>query len=77
MARFLEKTVGQPVNVKWVSVVRKREIITEPDTLIPHRTRSAEETIVVIEDSSGKAHTSRDTEDTRVTYSYETQTASR
>jgi len=77
MAGFLEKTIGQPVNVTQVSVVRKREIITEPDTLIPHRSRSSEETIVVIKDGSGKTHTSRDTEDTRVTYSYETQTAFR
>lgn len=77
MANFLEKTVGQPVNVTQVSVVRKRETIAEPDTLIPHRSRSSEETIVVIEDSRGKRHTSRDTEDTRVTYNYETQTASR
>ncbi len=77
MASFLQQTVGQPVKVKRVSVVRKREIIAEPDTLIPHRSRSTEETIVVIEDSNGKAHTSRDTEDTRVTYSYETRTASR
>ena len=77
MARFLERTIGEPVNVKRVSVVRKREIIAEPDTLIPHRSRSTEETIVVIEDSNGKAHTSRDTQDTRVTYSYETRTASR
>jgi hypothetical protein len=77
MANFLERTVGKPVNVKQVSVVRKREIIAEPDTLIPHRSLSTEETIVVIEDSSGKAHTSRDTQDTRVTYSYETRTASR
>ena len=77
MARFLERTIGEPVNVKQVSIVRKREIIAEPDTLIPHRSRSTEETIVVIEDSNGKAHTSRDTQDTRVTYSYETRTASR
>ena len=77
MARFLERAVGAPVNVKRVSVVRKREIIAEPDTLIPHRSRSIEETIVVIEDNNGEAHTSRDTQDTRVTYSYETQTASR
>ncbi len=77
MARFLERTVGKPVNVQHVSVVRKREIIAEPDTLIPHRSLSTEETIVVIEDSDGKAHTSRDTQDTRVTYRYQTQTASR
>jgi hypothetical protein len=77
MARFLERTVGEPVNVKRVSVLRKREIIAEPDTLIPHRSRSTEETIVVIEDRNGNAHTSRDTQDTRVTYSYETRTASR
>jgi hypothetical protein len=77
MARFLERTVGEPVNVKRVSVVRKREIIAEPDTLIPHRSRSTEETVVVIEDRNGKAHTSRDTQETRVTYSYETRTASR
>jgi hypothetical protein len=77
MARFLERTIGEPVNVQRVSVVRKREIIAEPDTLIPHRSRSTEETIVVIEDSDGKAHTSRDTQDTRMTYSYETRTASR
>ena len=77
MARFLERTFGEPVKVKQVSIVKKREIIAEPDTLIPHRSRSTEETIVVIEDSNGKAHTSRDTQDTRITYSYETRTASR
>ncbi len=77
MSAFLEKTVGQPVNVKHISVVKKVEIIAEPDTLIPHRTHSSEETTVVIEDSQGNTRTSRDTEDTRVTYSYESFQASR
>lgn len=76
MKQFLEKTAGQPVKVKQLSVVKKMEIIAEPDTLIPHRSRSIKETTVTIEDSKGKTRTSRDTEDTRVTYSYETYSAS-
>ena len=75
MARHIEKVVGQHVDVTRVSFVRKKEIIAEPDTLIPHRSRSTEETIVIVEDDSGEQHTSRDTEHTRVVYSYETQTA--
>lgn len=77
MSAFLEKTVGQPVNVKHVSVIRKVEIVAEPDTLIPHRTHSTKETTVIIEDSHGNARTSRETEDTRATYSYDSLQASR
>ncbi|UCH47681.1 MAG: hypothetical protein JSU95_16730 [Betaproteobacteria bacterium] len=77
MTDFLEKTVGEPVNVKHISVVKKMEIIAEPSTLIPHRTRSSEETTVTIEDSKGNARTSRDTKDTRITYSYESYRAAR
>lgn len=77
MSAFLEKSVGQPVNVKHVSVIRKVEIVAEPDTLIPHRTHSIKETTVIIEDSHGNARTSRETEDTRATYSYESLQALR
>ena len=77
MSNYLEKTVGQPVKVKHISVIRKVEIIAEPDTLIPHRTRSVKETTVIIEDSQGNARTSRETEDTRATYSYESLQALR
>ncbi len=76
MADFLERTAGQPVNVKHISVVKKMEIIAEPDTLIPHRSRASEETTVTIEDRKGNSRTSRDTKDTRVTYSYESYRAS-
>ena len=76
MRQFLEETVGEPVNVKHISVVKKIEVIAEPGTLIPHRTRSSEETTVTIEDSKGNTRTSRDTKDTRVTYSYESYRAS-
>jgi len=71
MIDFLERTVGEPVNVKHISVVKKMEIIAEPTTLIPHRTRSNEETTVTIEDAKGNTRTSRDTKDTRTIYSYE------
>ena len=77
MTEFLEKTVGDAVNVKHISVVKKMEIIAEPGTLIPHRTRSSEETTVTIEDSKGNTRTSRDTKDTRITYSYESYRASK
>jgi hypothetical protein len=77
MSAFLEKTVGQPVNVKHISIVKRVEIIAEPDTLIPHRTRSSQETTVIIEDRNGNARTSRETEDTRATYSYESLQALR
>jgi hypothetical protein len=53
------------------------EIIAEPDTLIPHRLYSSEETTVVIEDADGKIHRTHDTEDTSVSYNYESYTASR
>lgn len=76
MTEFLERTVGEPVNVKHISVVKKIEIIAEPTTLIPHRTRSNEETTVTIEDAEGVTRTSRDTKDTRITYSYESFRAS-
>ena len=76
MNEFLEKTVGEPVNVKHISVVKKMEIIAEPNTLIPHRTRSSEETSVTIEDNEGNTRTSRDTKDTRISYSYESYRAS-
>ena len=77
MGNFLKKTVGQPVLVKQVSVVKRVEIIAEPDTLIPHRSRSIKETTVTIEDGDGNTRTSRDTEDTQITYSYESYSASR
>ena len=77
MKRFLDKALGHEVRLKQVTVVKSMEIIAEPDTLIPHRLRSSEETTVVIEDADGKLHRSRDTEDTRVTYNYESYTASR
>jgi hypothetical protein len=77
MKRFLEKAVGRPVTIRQISVVKNTEVIAEPDTLIPHRSRSTEETTVIIEDADGKTHTSSDTEDTRVTYSYESYSAAR
>ena len=77
MSAYLEQTVGQPVKVNHISVIRKVQIIAEPDTLIPHRTHSVKETTVVIEDNQGNARTSRETEDTRATYSYESLQALR
>jgi len=77
MSTYLEQTVGQPVKVEHISVIRKIEIIAEPDTLIPHRTRSVKETTIIIEDSEGNTHTSRETEDTRATYSYNSLQARR
>ncbi|HUU72571.1 MAG TPA: hypothetical protein VMW70_08085 [Burkholderiales bacterium] len=77
MRRFLETTLGQKVRLREISIVKNMEIIAEPGTLIPHRLRSSEETTVTIEDADGKLHTSRDTEDTSVTYNYESYTASR
>ncbi|MGD8476671.1 MAG: hypothetical protein PVI98_05975 [Burkholderiales bacterium] len=76
MSTYLEKTVGEPVNVKHISVVKTIEIVAEPDTLIPHRSHAVEETTVTIEDGKGNVRTSRDTEDTRVTSSYENYRAS-
>ncbi len=77
MKRFLEKSLGHKVRLKQITIVKSMEIIAEPDTLIPHRLRSSEETTVVIEDADGKLHQSLDTEDTRATYNYESYTASR
>ncbi len=77
MKRFLEKALGHEVRLQQITVVKHMEIIAEPDTLIPHRLRSSEETIVVMEDADGKIHRSRETEDTNVTYNYESYTASR
>jgi hypothetical protein len=77
MTEFLEKTIDSPVKIKHISVVKKMEIVAEPSTLIPHRTRYSEETTVTLEDSNGNTRTSRDTKDTRTTYSYESYRAAR
>jgi hypothetical protein len=77
MKRFLEKALGHEVRLKQISVIKNMEIIAEPDTLIPHRLYSSEETTVVIEDADGKIHRTHDTEDTSVSYNYESYTASR
>lgn len=77
MRRFLENAMGKEVRLKEISVVKNMEIIAEPGTLIPHRIRASEETTVVIEDAAGNLHTSRDVEETHITYNYESYTASR
>lgn len=75
MAQFLQKTLGQAVDIKEVTVLKRMEIIAEPNTLIPHHSLSSEKTTLVIVDGAGKSQSNEETKESRVDYTYDTRTA--